>query len=342
MSRELASIQRITAILPIPDADNIEVAFVLGWQVVVKKGEFQPGDLAVYMEIDSVPPDEERYRFLWKDKDQRPNNFRIKTVKLRGQISQGILFPMKQCDEDRVWIDGEIGQEQGAIRCVEDDVTDLLGVTKYEAPLPNGSADVEGQFFDGVPKTDEDRIQSRADLVEALQGRPYYITVKCDGSSMTVAMHDGQPKVASRNYRLRKSEESAYHRAACNGWLYSFVENHPHLAVQGELVGPGIQNNRLSKAYPTCLVFNIYDRKEDRYLTLDEMEHYRDTWDLQLVPLIVRGTEFVSTQGSLLQMAEGKYAGTSNEREGIVIRSQGEPRISFKAISNRYLLKGGE
>lgn len=103
MSRTLASIQRITDIQPIPNADAIEVASVLGWKVVVKKGEYQVGDLAVYLEIDSVPPDEERYRFLWKFADQRPNNFRIRTIKLRGQISQGILFPLAQFGDHGPW-----------------------------------------------------------------------------------------------------------------------------------------------------------------------------------------------------------------------------------------------
>lgn len=96
MARSLASIQRITALNPIEGADAIEVADVLGWKVVVKKGEYQVGDLAIYLEIDSVPPDEEQYRFLWKFAEQRPNNFRIKTIKLRGQISQGILFPLEK------------------------------------------------------------------------------------------------------------------------------------------------------------------------------------------------------------------------------------------------------
>jgi len=215
LSRTLASIQRITDIQPIPDADAIEVASVLGWKVVVKKGEYQVGDLAVYLEIDSVPPDEEQYRFLWKFADQRPNNFRIKTIKLRGQISQGILFPLNQFTDPFVSLVLEevVGGE---------DVTSLLGITKYEAPLPGGSSNVEGQFFDGVPKTDEERVQSStgAKHLAALQGRPYYITVKCDGSSMTVAMHDGEPKVASRNYRLSDVEGSAYYAAARNsgGW----------------------------------------------------------------------------------------------------------------------------
>lgn len=332
--RQLASIQRITDIQPIPDADAIEVASVLGWKVVVKKGQFSVGDLAVYLEIDSVPPDEEQYRFLWKNTEMRPNNFRIKTIKLRGQISQGILFPMTIYPGDGITM--FVGDE-GA------DLTEALKITKYEPPLPRGSADIEGQFFDGVPKTDEDRVQSRADLVAELQGRPYYITVKCDGASMTVATHDGQPKVASRNYRLADNPDSAYWRAARADGLLDLAAEHPDYAIQGELVGPGIQNNRLGLFSHHCLVFNVYDLTSCSYLSWEEMKELQTVWNFEMVPLVERSVSFTHTQESLLKLAEGKYGGTDNEREGIVVRSDGVlDRVSFKAISNKFLLKGGE
>lgn len=337
--RQLASIQRITEIRPIEGADAIECASVLGWKVVVKKGEFTVGDLAVYMEIDSVPPDEEAYRFLWKNTEMRPNNFRVKTIKLRGQVSQGILFPMKIVNDDGLTM--FVGNEG-------DDLTEALGITKYEAPLPVGSANIEGQFFDGVPKTDEDRVQSRHDLLALLQGRPYYITVKCDGASMTVAQHDNRVKVASRNYRLANNPDSAYWRAAENGnGLIDMVVDQPWLAVQGELVGPGIQNNRLGLTEHYCLVFDIFDRTSEYhegkgYLTLDEIRALADDWGFYTVGLLETGKEFAYTQDELLALAEGKYPNTPNEREGIVIRNNDGDRVSFKAISNRYLLKGGE
>jgi RNA ligase (TIGR02306 family) len=335
--RSLASVQRITDIQPIPGADAIEVASVLGWKVVVKKGEFAVGDLAVYLEIDSVPPDDAPYRFLWKNTEMRPNNFRIRTVKLRGQVSQGILFPLSL-----------FGDFQSTLAVEGLDVTNALDITKYEAPLPAGSGNIEGQFFDGVPKTDEERVQSETGMrhLAALQGRPYYITEKCDGSSMTVAVHNGVAKVASRNYRLSESADSAYWRAANanNSALLYFVTQRPNLAVQGELVGPGIQSNRLGLDNHKCLVFTIYDRDLGVRLSWVEMEEYAQHYQFDLVPVVTPPTYgFDMTQEDLLSLAEGKYTGTNNEREGIVIRSA-DPyeQISFKAISNRYLLKGGE
>lgn len=331
--RQLASVQRITALDPIEGADAIECASVLGWKVVVKKGEHQVGDLALYLEIDSVPPDAEQYRFLWKNADMRPNNFRIKTIKLRGQISQGILFPLNMLDDHAFVQEG-------------DDVTDVLQVTKYEPPLPNGGTNIEGQFFDGVTKTDEERVQSAegAKRLARLRGRPYYITEKQDGSSMTVAVHDGIPKVASRNYRLADLPDSAYWNAARRGGLLDWVRTYPEWAFQGELVGPGIQNNRLGLKEHECRIFNIYDRDEGRFLSLSEMIDVTSGLAVSLVPIVEVGFLFNYTQEQLLTLAEGKYAGTTNEREGIVIRSNDGDldRVSFKAISNRYLLKGGE
>lgn len=364
--RQLASIQRITDIQPIEGADAIDVASVLGWKVVVKKGEFQVGDLAVYVEIDSVVPDEPEYRFLWKFAEQRPNNFRVKTIKLRGQVSQGILFPMsivtcKTCenmDQSDSCLDAQYGHDCLLVKFVGqegDDLTEALGITKYEAPLPRGADDIDGQFFDGVPKTDEDRVQSRHDLLAALQGRPYYISVKCDGASMTVAMHDSRVKVASRNYRLTDTPDSAYWRAArgSNG-LIDMIVDQPWLAVQGELVGPGIQNNRLGLSEHYFVVFDIFDRhieygppgdchEGNRYLSLDEIRALQDDWGFHTVGIVETGDSFAYTQDELLALAEGKYPNTTNEREGIVIRNNDAgDRVSFKAISNRYLLKGGE
>lgn len=356
--RTLASIQRITAIDPIHGADNVELASVLGWKVVVRiEDRYKAGDLALYMEIDSIPPDEEQYRFLWKFAEQRPNNFRIKTKQMpedltvNGQrvISQGIVFPLSKIGDTWGMSDDDgdmfLGVREG------DDVTETLGVTKYEAPLPRGSDDIVGQFFDGVPKTDEERVQSStgAKHLESLRGRPYYITEKQDGASMTIAMHEGFAKVASRNYRLADIEGSAYWSAAWreygqwNDPMLHFVVARPWLAMQGELVGPGIQNNRLELKHHECRIFNIYDRNDGRLWTLAEMLEASEDWGFPLVPVIEVGHLFNYTQDQLLTLAEGKYAGTKNEREGIVIRSNsGLESVSFKAVSNRYLLKGGE
>lgn len=335
--RKLASIQRITDIQPIPGADAIEVATVLGWRVVVKKGEFSVGDLAVYMEIDSVPPDEEPYRFLWAKYAERPATYRIRTVKLRGQVSQGILFPLSAFAEAE-WAD-YAPREEGY------DITDLLGITKYESPLPAGANDIVGAFLSDVPKTDEERVQSETGEFHrrALLGRPYYITEKADGSSVTIGEVDGEVGLFGRNYRLATTNDNSYVRAF-NAFNYaSLVKENQHLAIQGELVGPGVQKNGLGLKDNRILIFNIFDRQAYRYLGWFEMRDLCIAYDLPTVKFVEGGTSFNYTADELLELAEGKYHGTTNEREGVVIRSNDDgDRVSFKAVSNRFLLKGGD
>src|SRR5437016_3921436 len=100
MERKLASIQQVLEISPIENADAIELARINGWQCVVKKGEFRVGALGVFFEIDSIPPDTEVFRFLWTPKETppepgtRPATFRIRTMRLRGCLSQGLLLPL--------------------------------------------------------------------------------------------------------------------------------------------------------------------------------------------------------------------------------------------------------
>ncbi len=165
MERTLASIDVIRELNPISGADNIEVAKIKGWNVVVKKGEFNIGDKVVYCEIDSILPERPEFEFL-KDR-----NYRIRTIKLRGQVSQGICFPLSilnSFETDNL--------EPGL------DVTGILGVTKYEKPVPvNLRGRMRGPISRlAVPKTDEMRVQNISDVLERQKGKTFYVTEKID------------------------------------------------------------------------------------------------------------------------------------------------------------------
>src|SRR3989304_6702966 len=195
MNRKLASIQRIIALDPIPGADRIERATILGWQLVVKKDEFDVGDLAVFYEIDSLLPDLPPYEFM------RDKKFRVKTAKFRGQISQGLALP-RDVVGIPIW-----SSEPGT------DVTDMLGVTKYEPPAKTqmGGAHVR-TFPTFIPRTDETRIQSAPALLEEFWGKEVYITEKVDGTSATYLKYEGQFRVCSRNQEIldERSEQNLY------------------------------------------------------------------------------------------------------------------------------------
>ncbi len=346
MERKLASIQRVLKIEPIANADAIELARINGWQCVTKKGEFKEGDLGVFLEIDAVPPDREPFTFLWQRKPKegemasqevaRPGNFRLRTMKLRGALSQGLLLPLSSFDL------GEVG--------TGDDVTEQLEVTKYEPPIPIGMGDFRAPFPGFLPKTDEMRVQSVPEVLDELRGLPYVATLKCDGSSATFCIdpRDGEFHACSRNQSVA-GDGNIYWRIARKYDLEAVLRRQPDFAVQGEVCGPGIQKNRLGLSEIALLIFNVYDLKSARYLDHDDARRWTKENGLTPVETVEIGESFAHSQESLLALAEGKYAGTGNEREGIVIRPQREilstalaGRLSFKAISNRFLLKEGD
>lgn len=345
MIRKLASVQRVLSLEPIPNADAIELVRINGWQCIVKKQEFQVGDLGVFFEIDSIPPDLPEFAFLWTPRTAapveviaRPAKFRLRTMKLRGALSQGLLLPLSMFSLGSV--------EEG------DDLTERLNVEKYEPPVSVfiGQNVARGPFPAWLPKTDEMRVQSAPEVLDELRGQPYVCTLKYDGTSATYTLSpfDGEFHVCSRNLSLLDGD-NVYWRLARELEIERILRDNPGFAIQGEVCGPGIQKNRLNLKASALFVFNVYDVANARYLNDEEMRAFCTRVGLIAVDIIERGDAFAHTQESLLALAEGFYPNTRNEREGIVIRPQRETvspilagRLSFKAISNRYLLKEGE
>lgn len=325
--RKLASVQRIRNIEPIPNADAIVKATVLGWQLVVKKDEFNIGDLCVYMEIDSVLPEREEFAFL------RSKHSRIRTVKMRGQISQGICFPLSI-------LPGDINVDEGL------DVTEMLGIIKHEPPVPAELAGViKGPFPSFIPKTDETRVQVLQELLDEHKGRICYITEKLDGSSVTYYMRDGEFGVCSRNLELKENTGNTCWKIAraldIANKLRSLNRN---VAIQGELVGTNVQGNKLGLREQTVYIFNVFWIDENRYATYREMMEVLASINLAQVPVITDGYILDNDIQRILKMASIPSTINSNVMaEGIVIRViDSDELVSFKAISNEFLLKYGE
>lgn len=328
MIRTLASIVRIKGLTPIAGADRIELARVAGWQCVVKKGEFTPDALALYLEIDSVPPDTAAFSWLWKG-GPRPEKFRIRTLTLRGTLSQGLLVPLSTLP-------------LGAV-AEGDDVTAKLGVTKYEPPAPSGMGDWRAPFPSSVPKTDEMRVQAVPQVLEELRGKPFVATVKMDGTSSTFVMVDGALHACGRNHSIAEGENLYWYIA--RKYRLAEVLRDTALAIQGEIAGPGVQGNPVGLKDKRLFVFNVFDTKTGEHLGDAALRAFCATHGLTPVPVAFEAERFDETVDSLLQKAEGLYAGTKNQREGIVLRPVTPThsatlggRLSFKAISNRYLL----
>jgi RNA ligase (TIGR02306 family) len=342
--RKIASVVVVDDITPILKADAIELARIGGWQCVVKKGTFQPGDRGVYLEIDAVPPDTPVFRWLWQPKDPgpepapRPGSFRIRTMRLRGCLSQGLLMPLADLRD----VDGI------ADAAVGDDVSDRLGIVKFEPPPPAGAGGYRAPFPTAVPKTDEVRVQAMPAVLDELHGMPWVATLKCDGTSATFVVIDGALHCCSRNQSVVDDGGSFYWHVARSLGIDGILAE-TTLAIQGEIVGPGIQKNPMGLPEKTLRVFSVFDTQTGRFFSDAQMRAFCERTGLTPVPIVDGGDAFDESIASLLAKAEGLYEGTNNQREGIVVRprdadvwsAQLQGRLSFKAISNRFLLAEG-
>ena len=333
MKRTLATIQKVKKITPIADSDFLETAHIMGWQCVIKKGEFKEGDIGVYFEVDSFLPIEERYEFLrkssYRDNDDNGQGFRIRTAKMRGQLSQGLILPIALFPEL-------------ASFNVGDDVTEKLGVKKWYIPeTSTGSGVIIGERPSGVPTSDEIRIQSAMELLERLSGKPYYITTKLDGTSGTVYHINGQTGCCSRNKEIKDDKENALY------WIPVYKHDlkekltnlGKNIVLIGEICGPGIQRNPMRLAGIEWYVFDIIDLDSGHCVSYDEICKICATLEVPAVPLEERGENFAYSLETLLEKAKGKYPG-GLDKEGIVVRDLHCPkRLSFKVLNNDFLLK---
>jgi len=370
MSRKLASIQTIKAIKPIEGADRIEVVQVLNWDCVARKGEYNIGDKVVYFEIDSLLPDIPAFEFLkgssWS---QKLNKYKISTHKFRNQISQGLVIPIEQLRDLEIQINGELEFRDVHSYPEGEDLTELLKIEKYEPPVSNGSLGdiIQHEWY--VPKTDEERIQVCAEevlpkYVESEQD-DWYATVKLDGTSCTAGLFDDAFLIGGRN-QFYKDENMYTLTVNKYGDLKTKLENYKaiygiYVVLQGELCGPGIQGNKLGLKEKEWFVFNAFVSKTGKngsYVKCDLLRLLKlcEEFGLQHVPIIPReerydfrvGDNVDKTVEKLLAYADTiKYrtyfedASPNQIAEGVVFRKD-DMTYSFKVISNKYLLKGGE
>ena len=357
--RKLAHIEVIESLSPIKGADNIEMAQVLGWECVVKKGEFKVGDIIIYIEVDSIMPDRPEFEFL------RERKFRIKTIKLREQISQGLVLPLGS-------LSGFIG----------DDVTEILGVTKYLSPSEREEIvkELKGNHWinknrftkylmkykwfrqlvfptkskgwpNWVSKTDEERIQNMPRILEKSKNSKVYITEKIDYQSATFT-GKLMPKykwlgkyspmkykliVCSRNH-VTNDKNSLYWRIATKYNIEKILTENPTLTIQGEQGNTNVQKNKYGIKEPTMWVFNIIDHEKDYHYNYTEMADFCNKYNLPIVPIITHTFKlpnsnsevstifpFLSDLGStvheLVEFSKGKSViNPKIEREGVVVR----------------------
>jgi RNA ligase (TIGR02306 family) len=357
IKRKLATIQRIDKVLPIEGADNIvKITFKsIGWSCVTNKSSNPyEGKQVVYLEVDSMLPSTNPvFAFM------EPYHYRVKTVKLRGTVSQGLAIPLDD-------FPGLIDQIGGDVSTIEEglDVTDIIGVVKYEVPeTVQIRGDTKGPFPGFIEKTDEPRAQGfeQAVLEKLLAEHEFDVTVKMDGSSGTYFLFNGEFGVCSRNQELKDTESNIFWKIARKYNIekrmrkYAATGKLTNFAIQGEVAGPGIQSNRIGLTEVKLFVFTIQNLDTAKRLdnneiafVLDELNHvFDDTFTqddncelFQMVPWVV-DVPPLKTLEDVAKLSEGTFIITDKVREGIVLRAKDDASISFKFINPSYLIKFG-
>jgi len=357
--RKLATIQTIKKTLPIQEADRVELATFenVEWRCIVKKGEFRVGDKAVYFEIDSLLPVNNTFEFLAKGSKPKKTSledgtevqgYHLKTMRMRGVLSQGLALPLNILENfhksrdtfgmpmimtsHNEWSDGQ-------------DVSEYIGVHKYEPTISTQLAgQVKGNFPSFFPKTREERIQNCFKQIKKYQDITWYATIKYDGASMSVYNYNGDFGACSKNLDLKETKENTIWQLANR---YNLKEKLPEgFAVQGEAFGEGIQKNHHKIKGTDFKVFNVYDIKKGEYLDYEKAVQFTNNIGLSFVDIFhpKKDKEYYSLENYSLQ--DFLDLADSTGLEGLVFRptvkiNDAFERVSFKVISNNYLLKSG-
>lgn len=341
--RTLAQIVKIINIVPIDGATNIELAMVLGWQVIIQKNQFKVGDMVIYFSIDSIlDPDNINTKFL--------EGKRLKTRKMCNVLSQGLIGPKE-------WL-LDYNVDLASIK-EGDDVTQQMKVKKYisgeEMSLyktnENCENSIDGNFreiLQLVPKTDEPRVQNFPAILAELVNKNVIITQKFDGTSTSFIFKDGEFIVRGRNHIIQRipNQKNTSHYLEMDT-KYNIKEKmtqlNRNIAIQGETIGPKINGNRHKIKHNDFFAFNIYDIDSGKYLNYDEFESITKFLGLNTVKLVYKGilSPELLTVKALLALADEQLYPPNHPAEGIVVKSDSDSidRISFKVISNAYLLK---
>ena len=317
MERKLASIRKISDLSPIEGADKIEVATIDGWKVVVAKDvNHKVGDLVVYCEVDSFLPIREEFEFLRKSSHKKMGDqegFRLKTIRLRGQLSQGLILPIHILPFGEAFHEGQ-------------DVTEVLGIVKYEPPVPAELAGkVKGLFPSFLRKTDEERVQNLTSEYEEYRtsDHKFYVTEKLDGSSATFYLRNGEFGVCSRNLELLETEGNTFWKVARELNLENKMKSlGKNISIQAELIGESVQGNPYKIKGQTIRCFNLYNIDTQEYSSLTEFKDTVEMLGLETVPVLDTNFKLPDTIDELLKFADSKSELNPNyDREGIVIRT---------------------
>lgn len=332
--RKLVSVQTIRDIIPANNADALEIAIINNWNVVVKKNVFTPGQKVLFFEIDSMIPFKDKRFGLPENQEKNAKTVNgekfhvLKTVKLRGNISQGLIAPLDDFINDGMEL------EEGV------DLSEKLGVLKKEDNVDSKiSSGVSGKFDTRLArKSDSERIQNLFDHWDTIKSHDWIATEKIDGSSLTIAKdYDGKIRLFSRNNEIFAEDHPIFNILGSD--FFNNLEK--GTAVQGEIFGNKIQSNRLGINGVDFRAFSMF-----RNGNLVSVSEWPDFVNDIRVPVL--DVELPDTIDELISMVDGMKSTISPDRlaEGIVFHEKNgktfkflSDRSNFKVISNKFLLK---
>lgn len=346
--RKLVSIRKITAIKPIEGADKIQHYQIDdGWWVVSGIENFKVGDFCVYHEIDSFLPVDRPY-YSWLENKAIDWNgrrgARIKTIRLKGALSQGLALPLKDFPE--IFNPIAFGEGDYMPNIDGADVTALCGVVKWER-IDNSvkNSNQKGNFPSDIPKTDQERIQNMFNVVD--RSITYEVSKKMDGSSMTVFFEKDDVVVCSRNFIIDHTDSGVFAQATRLLGIDKIMKEKgsTQYVFQGELIGPGVNGNNHKLSAYEYHVFSVIDRERRVYLSPTLARRMCEHYGFKYVDVI--NTNKVFDFNSVDDCIQ--YAETVQDHEGVVFKMNKEIDLldssfknyqsSFKIISNKYLLK---
>ncbi len=332
---------------PHPNADRLELAAIGGFRCVVGKDSYVDGDLAAYIPEGAICPDWLITELGLEGKLAGSRKNRVKAVQLRGALSQGLVFPVR---------DGMIRGRQ----VVEgDDVTELLELVKYEPPIPISMQGEVRAVHGAHLKYDIEDFKKYPD--EFRDGEPVVITEKLHGTWCCLGWHAEQgPIVTSKGMSdkglallLNDANKSNLYVRTWGAHQEAFESARTRIAgdgrpfyVLGEVYGRGVQDLHYGQPNPAFAMFDAYvgEPGTGRYLNPDELvESLSDLFPL--VPVLYRGPFSLA---KLQELTDGTTTlGGAHAREGVVLKPVAERvsnefgRVILKSVSGKYLTRKG-
>lgn len=303
----IATIETIHSFKEHPNADSLELAMVRGFQVVVKKNQYNNGDQIVFVWPDTICKPNNWNRFLDKENTNKP--IKIKSCKLRGQYSTGVVLPLNVLEGCH------FNKSNG------EDVSLILGVEKYikdDGSASKNNGESKGDFpTQYISKTDETLAQSEPSVIEEFKDEEIYVSLKIDGQSLTFIRDNNDIHVCSRNLSIKDGDNKFWNTVRSYGLIDK--TKGLNIAIQGEQYGPGIQKNPVMTDKISFAIFTIKDIDSGEYYSLDEMIHFCTDRKLPLVPIIDRHDN-IKTFDEYQKLADTQRYKSNKPAEGIVIR----------------------